>query len=67
MRQYGLVSGLVFSVIACAQLLRLGLRAQVVVGGHDIPLWASGVAALVAGTLAVWAFRARADRSASAV
>jgi hypothetical protein len=58
MRRYEQVSGSLFAVIALAQLTRsiLGLPAQV--GSLAIPLWWSSVAFLVAGSLAVWAFRA---------
>jgi len=61
MRQYVLVSGLFFVLLACGQLLRLILRWQVTIGGMEIPLWASGVAALIVGSLAIWAFRVRAQ------
>ena len=60
MRRYVLVSGLFSLLIACVQLLRLMLGWRVTVAGVEIPLWASGVAALVAGSLAIWAFRVRA-------
>lgn len=57
MRRYELVSGILFTLISLAQLTRtlLGWPAQV--NGVDIPVWWSGVAFLVTGTLAVWAFR----------
>lgn len=64
MRQYVLVSGVLLGLITCGQLLRLAFRAQVMVAGVEIPLWASAIAALIAGTLAAWAFRVRADRDA---
>ncbi len=68
MRRYVLVSGLFLSLLACVQLLRLMLGWRVTVAGVDIPLWASGVAALIAGTLAIWAFRVGArDRSSATV
>lgn len=57
MRQYTLVSGCFLTLLACVQLLRLLLGWPVAVGGVDIPLWASAIAALVAGSLAGWAFR----------
>ena len=60
MRRYVLVSGLFLLLLACVQLLRLMLGWRVTVAGVEIPLWASGVAALVAGSLAIWAFRMRA-------
>ena len=66
MRRYVLVSGLFLVLLACVQLLRLILGWRVTVAGVEIPLWASAVAALIAGSLAIWAFRARANESSSA-
>lgn len=62
MRRYALVSGCFLTLLACLQLLRLGLRWSIVVAGVDIPLWASAVAVLVVGSLAVWAFRVASTR-----
>ena len=59
MHRYTLVSGLFLILLTCVQLLRLALGWQVTVAGLEIPLWASGLAALIAGSLAVWAFRVR--------
>ena len=66
MRRYALVSGLFLVLVACAQLLRLILGWRVTVAGVEIPLWASGVAALITGSLAIWAFRVRARENFSA-
>jgi hypothetical protein len=66
MHRYVLVSGLFLVLLACVQLLRLILGWRVTVAGVEIPLWASAVAALIAGSLAIWAFRARAHKSSSA-
>lgn len=60
MRRYVLVSGFFLLLLTCVQLLRLLLGWRVTVAGVEIPLWASGVAALIAGSLAIWAFRVRA-------
>ncbi len=65
MHRYVLVSGLFLVLLACVQLLRLILGWQVMVAGQIIPLWASAIAALIAGTLAIWAFRVRSSRSSS--
>ena len=62
MHRYVLVSGLFLLLLACVQLLRLILRWRVTVAGVEIPLWASAVAALIAGSLAFWAFRVNARR-----
>ncbi len=57
MRRYHLVSGIVFSIIALAQLTRTLLGWAVQVDGFTVPVWVSGVAFLITGGLAVWAFR----------
>jgi hypothetical protein len=66
MRRYTLVSGLFLALLACVQLVRVVMQWPVRVAGFDVPVWGSVVAALVAGSLAVWAFRAR-SASATAV
>lgn len=66
MRRYELVSGIVFSIIALAQLARTLLGWPVQVDLFTVPVWASGVAFLITGSLAVWAFRS-AGRRLSAV
>lgn len=63
MRRYAMVSGVFFTVLCGLQLLRLAMRWPINVAGAEVPLWASGVAALILGTLAVWAFRARGEQS----
>jgi hypothetical protein len=57
MRRYVLVSALVFDALTALQLVRLLLGWPVIVNGFAVPLWVSGVAVLVAGTMAVWAMR----------
>ena len=66
MRRYTLVSGLFLTLLTGVQLLRLVLRWPVRVAGLDVPLWVSGIAAVIVGSLAIWAFRARADRDHAA-
>ncbi len=57
MRRYELVSGTVFSIIALVQLARTLLGWPVQVDLFTVPVWVSGVAFLIAASLAVWAFR----------
>ena len=57
MRRYELVSGVLFSIIALAQLTRTLLGWPVQVDGFNVPVWFSGVAFLITASLAVWAFR----------
>ena len=67
MRRYVLVSGVFLALLTCVQLVRLLLRWPVTVAGVSIPLWASVVAAAIAGSMAIWAFRARAREDAAGV
>ena len=62
MRRYELVSGIVFSIIALAQLTRTLLGWPVQVDLFTVPVWASGIAFLITGSLAVWAFRSAGRR-----
>ena len=64
MRRYTLVSGLIFALMTCVQILRIVMRWPVRVASLDVPVWASVVAAATVGSLAIWAFRvsARPDR-----
>ena len=57
MRRYELVSGILFSILALAQLTRTLLAWPVQVAGFSVPVWISGVAFLITGGLALWAFR----------
>ena len=57
MRRYELVSGAFFSVLALVQLTRVVLGWPVQVAAVAVPVWASLLACVVAGSLAVWAFR----------
>ena len=58
MRRYEQVSGALFALMAIAQLTRALLALPAQVGTFTIPVWASFVAFVVTGTLAIWAFRA---------
>jgi len=58
MRRYEQVSGAFFSLIAIVQLSRVVLGWPVQVATIAVPVWASVVAFLIAGSLAIWAFRA---------
>jgi hypothetical protein len=48
------VAGTIFGLMCLAQLLRLMTRAQVFVAGHQLPLWASLLAAVILGGLSLW-------------
>lgn len=59
MRRYVLVSGLFFTLLTLVQLMRFLMQWPVVVAGVVIPTWLSLIAAVIVGSLAVWAFRVR--------
>ncbi len=59
-RQLGntwLADNLFLSLVAVAQFLRLALQVEVVSGGVRVPLWASAVACVVTGGLAILLWR----------
>ena len=45
------VAGAVFGLFSVVQLLRLMLRADVRVAGHEVPLWSSALASLLGAGL----------------
>jgi hypothetical protein len=51
------VAGTIFGLMCLAQLVRLATRAEVVVGSHPIPLWASAIAVVIAGGLCLWLWK----------
>ena len=55
-KQYFTVSAIIFAVVAIAHLGRIMLQLEAVVAGYEVPLWASGVAVVVAGYLATRGF-----------
>jgi hypothetical protein len=57
MKPFTTIAVAVFSLVAVLQLLRVLLGWEVVVSGVHIPLWASLVAFVVAGGLAVLVWR----------
>ncbi len=58
---YPLVSGAVFGLVAILQAIRAFSAWPVQIGPFSVPVLFSWVATIVAGGLAVWAFRSRAD------
>jgi hypothetical protein len=57
MKPAAMIAVVVFSLVALAQLLRLVLGWEVTVNGVTIPLWASAIAFVIAGGLAVMLWR----------
>ncbi|MDH4109038.1 MAG: hypothetical protein OEW35_12005 [Gammaproteobacteria bacterium] len=62
MRQYCLVSGGLFAIVAGAHLLRILLGVAIEVSDYPVPLQLSWLGVLVPGTLAFQAFRLRGRR-----
>ena len=54
--KYAVVSGAIFGVVAVLQAIRAFVQLPVHVGSFEIPVAVSWVAAVVAGSLCVWAF-----------
>ena len=57
--RYAVVSGALFGVVAVGQAVRALYEWPVQVGTVAIPVWASWIAMVVAGSLCTWAFRSR--------
>ena len=57
--RYAIVSGVIFGLIAFAQLIRALNHVPAQIGGVEIPIWVSWVAVVLAGGLCVWAFTSR--------
>lgn len=58
-KNYIVVSGLIFGLIALGHATRAFLSVPVHIGSFEAPVLASWVVAAVAGVLCVWAFRSR--------
>jgi hypothetical protein len=56
---YQKVSGAVFALVAIIHAVRAIQQIPVTAGTMAVPVWLSWVAVIVAGSLSVWAFRAR--------
>jgi hypothetical protein len=66
MKNYLIVSGIIFGVVAVLHALRLALNWQAQIGAWGVPMWASWIGIVVSGALCVWAFQvARASRPPS--
>ena len=57
MKPIARLATLFLTLVALAQFIRLVLRIEVVAGGVHIPLWASAVACVVTGGLAILLWR----------
>lgn len=57
MKGYLVISGIIFSLVALAHLLRLLNHWDVVIGPWNAPMFLSWGGLIVPGCLAAWAFR----------
>ena len=57
--RYVVVSGVIFGLIALAQLLRALNQVPAHVGDTEIPVWVSWIAVAIAGSMCTWAFTSR--------
>jgi hypothetical protein len=48
------VASAIFGLMCLAQLLRLVTRVEVLVAGHQMPLWPNAVAFVILGGLSIW-------------
>jgi hypothetical protein len=57
MHSYLRASTILFGLLATVQLIRLIRGWPIVVAGLSIPVWVSGIAVLIVGSMAVWGMR----------
>ncbi len=57
--KYNSVSGVIFGLVALLQAVRAIAGWAVQIGSFQVPVWFSWIVVIVAGSLAVWAFRSR--------
>jgi len=62
-KNYFLISGILFSLVAAAHLLRIICGISVRVGAYEVPILVSSVGFIVPAALAFWAFRLRRAQS----
>jgi len=51
------VASVVFGLMAIAQLVRLVIRPEILVGGYSMPLWPSVLAFIILGGLSLWMWK----------
>ena len=49
-------AGTLFAILSLVQLARLVIRPEVLVSGHQMPLWPSVIAFLALGAMSWWMF-----------
>ena len=56
------VSGTIFGLMGLAQLMRLVIRPELIVAGHQVPLWPSMIAVVVLSGLSLWLWKLSSTR-----
>ena len=51
------VASLIFGLMCLGQLLRLVINPEVLVAGHQVPLWPSGLALVILGGMSLWMWK----------
>lgn len=64
-RKYCVVSGALFSLVALAHLVRIATGMAAQVGNYAVPMGLSWIGLVLAGALAIWAFRIAMPKNAS--
>ncbi len=56
-KEYCVISGVLFALVACAHLLRIVNGMSVQVDEYMVPMFASWIGFVLPAVLAIWAFR----------
>ena len=56
------VASAIFGLVCAAHVLRVVMRVDVMVAGHEVPVWANVVGAVISGALSFWMCRLSAAR-----
>lgn len=64
MRNYLLVSGIVFGAVAIVHVVRLALNWPLVIAAWNVPQWVSVLGIILPGVLCTWAISLRLGKSA---
>ena len=51
------VAGTIFALVCLGHLLRVVTRVDVLIAGHQIPLWPNMAGVVIAGALSLWMWR----------
>jgi hypothetical protein len=51
------VAGIIFGLMCLAQLVRLVIHPVVLIAGHQLPLWPSGLALAILAGMSIWMWK----------